>query len=321
MSRYVIGIDVGATKVLMGVIEERGKIIDSKFFLTHAKRHYQEIINDIADNCTALLDSIKIKHNDVKGIVIGCPGVIDKKKENVIIAPNLKWENINLKSELEKRLKIPTFLENDVNLLTVGEAIYGAGKGSKVVLGVFIGTGIGGGIVINNRLFDGYNGTAAEFGHIVIGKNGLICGCKQKGCWEAYASTTAIYKRLRRKLKKLKINDADFFKNRDKTKAIHNIFLKNIPELYSFYEVVYEDIAFGLANLVNIFNPEKIVMGGGLIDTFGESILPKLEYYTEKNSMKGTFKGVKIVKSTLKNDSIFYGALALINIRNNETDN
>ena len=85
--------------------------------------------------------------------------------------------------------------------------------------------------------------------------------------------------------------------------------------------MIYEDISLGLANLVNIFNPEKIVMGGGFIDTFGKSILSKLEFYTEKNSMKGTFKGVRIVKSTLKNDSIFYGALALINIRNNETQN
>ena len=177
MSKYVIGIDVGATKVLMGIINDQGKIIDSKFFLTRAKRHYQKVIDDIADNCINLLKSLSIKPKDVKGIVIGCPGVIDKKKEKIIIAPNLKWENISLKSELEKRLKIPTLLENDVNLLTTGEAIYGAGKGAMVVIGVFIGTGIGGGIVINNRLFDGYNGTAGEIGHIIIRKNGLTCGC------------------------------------------------------------------------------------------------------------------------------------------------
>jgi len=308
----VIAVDIGATKILIGAIDQSAKILGTRFFLTRTSRKYMDIVDDISENIYSLLKSLNILKEQLKGIVVGCPGVIDKNKEKIIIAPNLDWKNIELKSKIEERSGIKTVLENDVNLLTKGEAVFGAGKDAEVVLGIYIGTGIGGGIIIDGKIFSGFNGAAGEIGHVVIRKDGLICGCKKKGCWEAYSSTTAVYNILARKLKRLGIYDEEFIKMKDKTRAISYLYRNRIPELEDTFEEITENIGLGLSNLVNIFNPRKIVLGGGFINEMGDYLLPKIRYYTKKYSMEGTFEGAEIVKNILKGESIFYGALALL---------
>src|SRR5881227_2574750 len=197
----VIGVDFGGTKILAGVFDDKFDCIGRARVSTKADRGADEVIGRIARCIREAVDECDLDLKQVKGIGIGAPGAVDSESGKVIFAPNLGWNDVPLKKELEKQLDAPVFLENDCNVCTLG--VYEIELKAKPhdVVGIFLGTGIGGGLILEGKLYSGFNRTAGEIGHMVLEVSGPKCGCGNKGCFEALASRTALFNKVRAAVK------------------------------------------------------------------------------------------------------------------------
>ena len=203
MPNYAIGIDLGGTKILTGLVDkETGKVEYFTKHKTRAENGADYVINKIIQSINELLEATKLDIHQISSIGIGAPGQVNREKGILINAPNLNCSNINLKAILERQFFIPTFLGNDVGIATIGEMKFGSGVGFNNIVCVFVGTGIGSGIAKDGKIYYGSSGTAGEIGHIIVDAGGRPCGCGGNGCLEAYASRTAIEHRITGALKK-----------------------------------------------------------------------------------------------------------------------
>ena len=197
---YYVGIDLGGTNTKIGVVDKEGNKIFTTTMKTESIDGHKESLDRIANILKENLKEYDIKLTDVGGVGIGVPGPVVKGRIVKFFA-NFPWpENLDLAAEFEERLGLKVKVDNDVNVITLGEMWKGAGKGHKNVLGIAVGTGIGGGIIIDGNLVSGKNGTAGEIGHSKVVKDGKLCGCGQKGCWEAYASATGLIREAQGRL-------------------------------------------------------------------------------------------------------------------------
>ena len=184
---YYVGIDLGGTNTKLGLVDENGNIIFTTIVKTDSIEGFSQTVQRLSKILMAQIENSNIKFNDVKSVGIGVPGPVLNNRI-VKFWANFPWENgVDLALEFEKNLGIPVKADNDVNVITLGEMWQGAGQGYKNVLGLAIGTGIGGGIIVDGKLVSGLNGAGGEVGHIKIEHDGKLCGCGQKGCWEEYA--------------------------------------------------------------------------------------------------------------------------------------
>jgi glucokinase len=234
----------------------------------------------------------------------------------VIFAPNLEgWKNISLKKDLEKALGVPVFVENDCNIAALGVHA-GELKGKpRHMVGIFVGTGIGGGLILNGELFSGVNHTAGEVGHMVLEVNGPKCGCGNKGCFEALASRTAIFQRIKEGVKDgqktllvdMLGDDLKDLRSGDIRKAIRrgDKFVDKVVEEASEY------IGIATANLINIFNPEVVVLGGGVIEALQDEMMGVIVETAKDYAMPGTMKGVEIIASKLGDNAGITGGAVL----------
>ena len=265
MSNHVIAIDFGGTKIEGSIVDKKGKIGATKRVSTEAKKGKDQILKNII----AVINHLKSNFNkNIKGVGISLPGFIDKKGRLVFGGGTLTClVGVNLKRELERRTKLPVFLENDANCFALAEAVYGAGKNHGIVLGVIWGTGIGGGIIINKHVYSGSFGGAGEFGHMVIDPTiirGPKCGCGQYACLEMLSSGKNIARLYKKKGGKIKTTHV---------KAIYE------SKERASKEVIDDAIHYlgvGLANIVNVLNPDIIVLGGG-VSKLPDVVYKKLE--------------------------------------------
>jgi glucokinase len=257
----------------------------------------------------------KIKLSEFKNIGIGIPGMVDDENGVVVYCPNVNFKNIPLRKEIQKYINLPVYIGNDANCAALAESIKGASKGVKNSIMITLGTGVGGGIIINKKLYTGFNGSAAELGHMVIMVDGETCGCGRKGCFEAYASGTALINQAKRACLKHpeslianlvennldKINAKipfDAAKKGDKTaEELINQYIKYLSE--------------GLTNLINIFQPEIVVIGGG-INREGEYLLKPLKAMIKERVYGRDFLTIPEIKvAQLGNDAGIVGAAML----------
>ena len=262
-----------------------------------------------------MLNGINLKLTDLSGIGIGCPGTLDRKREIIFYAPNLGWKNVNIKEYLKSRVNIPVFIENDTNLSTLGISYFGEGKNSEILVGVFIGTGIGGGIVINGKLFTGHSGTGGEIGHIVIDKNGTRCGCGNYGCLEATASRSAIFKNIIKELKANTKNEnhkKELDEVKDETLFIKTNYLNKEPITVEIVNKAAIDIGIAVSNIMNILNPDRFVFGGSLIDALGEYIIPLIKKTALSMAMPGSKEDVRFESTVLGDTAPLLGSAALV---------
>ena len=311
---YYIGIDLGGTKILAGVVSSEGKVIKKMMVLTHRHRAWEEIGDEIVKCVKNVVKSAGLNLSDIKGIGIGCPGAISRDRETIFIAPNLHWKNVPFRKYLYSKINISVRLENDVNLGTLGVSYFGEGKGVSSLIGIFVGTGIGAGIVINGDLHIGYNGTAAEFGHMVINIDGYKCGCGNRGCWETLASRIAINRKIDEYIEKEgKNNEVSrlFSRMKNKGKAVIEGYKMGLDVVVEAVDESSKFIGIGLGNIMTMFNPEMIALGGGIIDDLGEFMIPIIKKTVKKCAITGSTKGVKIVHTSLGSDAIMLGAAAL----------
>jgi glucokinase len=314
-AEYVIGVDLGGTKILAGVFRSSLECAGVAKVSTKAQRGPEAVIERIARCVRDAIDEADLNPNQVRGVGIGAPGAVDGATGSVIFAPNLEWRDVPLKKQLEKEIGLPVFVGNDCTVAMQG--IYVAELKSKPqhVVGIFLGTGIGGGIIINGKPYHGASHTAGEIGHMVLEVDGPKCGCGNKGCFEALASRTAIFQRIKSAIK-----------NGQKT-LLTEMLGDNLQDLRSgdlrkairrgdkFVDKVIEEAAqytgIAVGNLLNIFNPDMVVLGGGVIEALADEMMSIIVETARDYAMPGTAKGVEIVASTLGDNAAITGAAVL----------
>ena len=270
MSKYSIGIDLGGTKILTALInKENGEVLAFEKKKTKKDKGEEKIINKIINSIKEVLVSSNKTIDEIDEIGLGVAGQVNREDGIIINAPNLDFKDLNIKEILQKEFNKPVFLGNDVEIATIGEMYFGAGKNEKDFVCIFVGTGIGSGIVQNGKIRYGSTGTAGEIGHIIVDVGGRPCGCGACGCLEAYASRLAIEKRIIGALKKGRKSDIENYLVEDKpikTSMIRKA-LENKDELVTqIINEASEYLASGLASIINFYNPAKIILGGGLMD-------------------------------------------------------
>jgi glucokinase len=312
---YYGSIDIGGTKVRMGLITADGTIAFHKMILTPVEKPWGEILTYINKSFETMLREAMVTYTQIYGIGIGCPGTFDLKREVISFAPNLKWRNIPIKSHCELLFPVPIWFENDTNLSTLGVAHFGEGRGIDNIIGMFIGTGIGGGIIIDKKLYVGSSGSAGEIGHIIIQEHGPRCSCGSRGCLEAVASTTAIYKRIRRmyaRLGKTSPLYTHFASSKNRTYAVAQAYNSGEPAAVKVVDSACHSIGTTLVNLIHILAPDMIVLGGGLYELIGTAIIEKAASIIRKTAMPGTCEQVKVIGTALGENAPLLGGAALV---------
>ena len=316
MRTNVIGVDMGGTKILSAVIDAEGNILGTAKVSTKAGRGAVAVIDRIAECIQGAVNESGVDAESIQAVGIGAPGPLDPATGVVIFAPNLGWRDVPLKAELEARVGFPTFVDNDVNVGTLGEHVFGAGRGIQNVVGIFVGTGIGGGIILQGELFHGASKTAGEVGHIIVKAGGPRCGCGTRGCLEAIASRTAMTKQFRKAILKkgkksvlseLTGGDLGAIRSGVLAKAIH----LNDELTLKVFKKVTKYLGIGIGSIVNFLNPEMIVLGGGVVEALDDTFLDDIRAATEKYSLPNTLDGVQIVRAELGDNSGILGAAAL----------
>ena len=312
---YRIGVDLGGTNIATGVIDENYKIIGRGKVKTRAPRPAEEIFASIKEAADMAVADAGISYDEISSIGIGTPGSVNKDTGDIEFSNNLKFHNVPAKKMLEDLFGKPVFLENDANAAALGEAVAGCGNGVKDFIAVTLGTGVGSGIIIDGKIHRGSNFCGGEMGHMVINVDGIPCNCGRKGCWEKYASATALVSQAVEAMEGNKdsllwktcegdLNKVDgrsIFAALDMGDEV----AKAVVDRYLYY------VAVGIANIINALQPEIICVGGGIIGQ-GEKILKPIREII-KNERYSVYanKQAAIVPAALGNDAGIIGAALL----------
>ena len=314
-NEYLVGVDLGGTKILAGVFTPALKSVGKTKLSTKAERGAEAVIDRIARCVRDAVDECDLEMKHCKGVGIGAPGSVDAENGRVVFAPNLEWKDFPLKKELEKRLEVPVFPGNDCNVATLGVYEKELDGKPRNVIGIFIGTGIGGGIIIEGKLYTGSNHMAGEIGHMVISVDGPKCGCGNKGCLEALASRSAMFRRIQSAVKdgeKTVLTDMLGASLQDMRSGDLRKALKRGDKLVAkIVKDAAEHTGIAVANLVNIFNPEIVVLGGGVIDALEEEMFDAIVKAARDHIFPGSEKGLEIKASKLGDDAGITGAAVL----------
>ncbi len=278
--KYFIGVELGVKNLIVGVVDKYGRLLRKEVQPTQKERHYTEIVKDISKLIFNVLEKEGIELKAVKYIGVGCPGTPNVKAGTIVRNYTLNFHNTPIKSELEKYINLPVIVENDANCAALAESVTGAAEDIDYSVLIRIGTGIGGGIIINNKIYSGFNYAGAELGHMVISLNGEKCTCGRNGCWEAYASATALIKQIKSAAEKNRDSSINKLIDGDYSKITEAIVFeaakkgdqtaKDVIGQYLIY------LAEGIVNIINILEPEVIIVGGE-VSKEGEALLKPLK--------------------------------------------
>ncbi len=299
----VLGIDLGGTNIAMAIVNENGEILARNKVETKVHEGFARVVERMSNAAIELIEKV----NGVSKIGIGSPGSIDHENGIVRFSPNFPgWINVPLAEEIEKRTKVNVSLENDANAFVMGEKWFGKAKGYTDIIGITLGTGVGGGVITGGKLLRGHDGIGAELGHIIVDPNGYPCGCGNHGCLETMASATGI-SRL-----------AKEWKERYPESTIKNFSAKEVMDAarmgdqlgVKVLEIVSQSLGTALGSLIHIFNPQIIVIGGG-VSRAGDILLSNVKKYTRENVMRSFWNTYEIVLSDLVDDAGIFGAASI----------
>jgi len=276
MKKYTIGIDLGGTKILAGIVDkDNGKVIYEVKNKTKKEKGNKKIGEKILETLDELIDTSPVSKNEISSMGIGLAGQVDREKGILINAVNLDCRDFNIKELIENKFKIKTYAGNDVETAALGELKYGAGRGFQDIICIFVGTGIGSSIIKDGKIHTGKSGSAGEIGHIIVDLNGRACSCGAHGCLEAYASRSAIESRILGAVKKGRSSIITEF---TKTSSISSKHIKKSLDardevVTQYVNEAVEYLSGGIASVINFYNPELIILGGGLIQSVDEFYL------------------------------------------------
>lgn len=307
-----IGIDLGGTNIAAGLVDDNGALINTIDCPTESSRKSEEIADDMIALCEKLSENNGYKMSDIKGIGIGCPGTVNNETGEILYVPNLGMDGFNLAGYIRNKINCPVHLANDADCAALGE--YTAnGNNAKSFILITLGTGVGGGVIINGKLYTGFNGMGAEIGHMTLVHEGELCGCGKKGCWEAYASVTALKRQTMDAMEKNPQSKICQIYKRDKKVSGRTAFdaakqgdkvAREVVKQYAEY------VASGLISVENIFQPEMIVIGGG-ISKEGDYLLNPIMEYVNKYRFNKHLRQTEINVAKLFNDAGIIGAAML----------
>lgn len=312
---YCLGIDLGGTNIATAVINEKYEILGRGKVKTRAPRPAKEIAEDMYTAGMAAVENAGLVLADIHSIGVGAPGVINQETGVVEFSNNLQFHSEPLAAMLEEKFGKKVYMNNDANVAAYGEFLAGCGVGTKDFIAITLGTGVGGGVIIDGKIFSGMNYAGAELGHMVIVDEGVRCTCGRKGCWESYASATGLINQTKAAMEAHKdskmwevaggsLNNVNGLTAFDAMRA-GDAAGKKVTEKYIEY------IACGIANVINIFQPEILCIGGG-ISAEGENLLRPIRKYVEDNRFsKHSSKQTEIKKAELGNDAGIIGAACL----------
>lgn len=317
MAKLYAGIDLGGTSMIAVVADRDGKVRGSSGCTTNRTLKPGALIDDIAAQVELAAKDAGVKMKKIEAIGIGAPGAVDPKRGIVVNAPNLGWADVALSRELSKRLGPDVVLGNDVQVAILGEHAFGVARGLDRVVGIWVGTGIGGGLIIDGRLNRGARGAAGEIGHTVYKEDGPECGCGRRGCFEAFASRTAIEREVRaRSTKKDESAALKIMREKEKPRMTSSVIAKALAANDTIVQQVMADAehALGLlaGNLVNILDPQMVVIGGGIAQRLKEDFVGPIRDTARTRFLRPDPEGkVRIEHATLGDYSGALGASAL----------
>jgi len=313
-SDSIISIDMGGTKVLGCVVNSKEGIIAKVKKPTDPKASRKKYVHQLAEVVYDLIEETHINKKKIKAVCLGVPGLVNPNSGVIGLAPNLDLKNFNIKKMLEAEIPFPVLIENDVNLGALGIKTFGVGKQAKNMLAVFVGTGIGGGLIIDSKMYRGSNYVAGEIGHMLVEKNGPKCGCGRKGCLEAIASRTAIVNKIIKDIKsgkRSKLSKLVKSGERIRSKSLSNAVKSGDKVVRKKIKEGCDVIGAVLASISNLLNLDMIVLGGGMIEALDFYMLPLIKKSFSEHVLNDTAKGLKIVASKLGDDAAIFGGIAL----------
>ena len=312
----IIGVDLGATNIEAAAVRD-GTVIASKKKKTRARKGTDAVIDRIEKTVRKVMDKMDADADAFAALCIGAPGAVDTKHGVVLTAPNLNWKDVALGDRLEERFDLPVTVANDVNIGILGEHVYGAGKGALNMIGIFVGTGVGGGIIIDGTLHSGWRGAAGEIGHMIVKPHGRTCGCGREGCVEAYASKTAMESMIREEMERGRETEVfEIMEKKGKQKLTSSVIEASLeaedPLMEEAMHIAQFHLGILTASLVNVLDPEVIVYGGGVVERLGDSFLKPIRrtaraHYLQRRGAES----IRIVPAALGDDAGPVGAAVM----------
>lgn len=312
--RYFIGIDLGGTNIAAGVVSQDGQLLCKTSLPTGARRPAGEIVADMARAAEQCLAASGLDKSQIEALGVGVPGAIDNDTGMVLFTANLDWRSLPLARMLRELLDLPVYLGNDADCAALGEALAGGAQDFESALMITLGTGIGGGLVSHRKLFTGWSGVGIEPGHFTLVAGGVQCGCGNRGCFEAYASATALIRQTREAM--ITHPDSALWNFAD---SVEQVNAKTVFDAAAVGDSVaqtvvdqYEEyLAAGIGGIVNLFRPHAVILGGG-VSNQGENLLVPLRKKLKKYCYASQYIAPpQVVKATLGNDAGIIGAALL----------
>ena len=313
--KYNICLDVGGTKVLGAIFNEKDEII------YRLKKRSKSEGEDTADVEKVIISVVEemikesgIDRSKLNAIASCAPGVIDQAKGIVLFTPNLPWRNYDIAGAMQKKFGVPFFVGNDVNLGVLGEYKFGAAKGYKNVVGFFPGTGMGGGLILDGKLFTGHQFKAAEYGHMILDPEGPLCGCGQRGCLEAFSSKKGMSDYIRQQVSRGRecMLAEDVQNGVFRSKRLKKALAAKDKVAIEAVDRACHYLAIATGNMINTISPDLVLYGGGIMEAMGELWLEKILAEVDRYCMPSIRPTVELKIAALGDDSILYGDLALI---------
>lgn len=317
--KFFVGVDLGGTKIAAGVVSPDGEIRAWEKASTPRGKGAGEIMRVIARVVRDVIEDAGLKPRHLQGLGIGVPGLVDAGGGRVLAAPNVPIAGYPIAAELRRRFDVDVSLGNDVNLGVLGEAWLGAGRGVDHFVGLFPGTGVGGGVIVGGELLVGAHGAAAELGHVVLDPRGPKCGCGARGCLEAYASRTAVERDIRAGVKAGERTDIVALNggrlDQIKSKVLARALRHRDPLVTRVLRQAAERLGEGMISIRHCFDPELFVLGGGVIEACGDFLLPIARKRLAQDKLFRRVGVCRVARSRLGDDAVVLGAVALARSR------
>lgn len=316
-SKYIIGIDLGGTKISGALANFNGDIVAKYTLPTKVEGGEEAVLKRIISVGERVLEESKVNKDGVLAIGIGCAGILNIKEGKIVTAPNLPFRNFNVVKSLKDKFNIPVYLDNDANVAAIGEYIFGAGKGTNNTIFITVSTGIGGGAVLNGKIYRGNTCNALEIGHMTLEKEGPRCNCGNYGCAEVLASGTAIGRAANEAIKKgektsladyEKVTSFEVFKEAEKGDELAQKILNKALNY----------LGICVANVITSFDPEVVIIGGG-VSKGGEIVFDKINEVVKARCFESMWKSTSIVPAALGTDAGVIGAIALAIMERKDT--
>lgn len=314
---YYIGVDLGGTNIAAGLVNDRAELIAKASVPTGADRAPEKIIRDMGSLCLSLIKKQNLQCADIAYLGIATPGIADCDSGYVEYANNLPFRHFPIAQELQRILPVPrVYIENDANAAAKGEAVAGSAKGYANSVMITLGTGVGGGIIIDHKVYSGFNHAGAELGHMVIEHGGVLCSCGRRGCWEAYSSATALIRMTKEKLAAVghsslmyEMTEGDSSKVSGKTAFAAaregDAAGQAVVDLYISY------LATGISNIINIFQPQILSIGGGISNERDNLLIPLRALVDREQYTRDLENRTDLRIAALRNDAGIIGAAVL----------